>query len=130
MKSRVWGKRLSWPLQILVWALTLYVAYNLVPMGYGKVADFQMYDFFEQLGFPFWLFMTVGIIEIAGPILMLVPKLSFYAAVPTFAVMLSASYFNGWTTNTIIFAVVALAIAILMRPGFLKKRPSITTISI
>jgi uncharacterized membrane protein YphA (DoxX/SURF4 family) len=130
MESRVWGKRLSWPLQILVWALTLYIAYYLVPAGYGKVFDFQFYSFFEELGLPFWLFITVGIVEIAGPLLMLVPKLSFYAALPTVAVMASASYFNGWSIDTISYAVIALIVAILMRPGFLKKSPPITTISI
>jgi uncharacterized membrane protein YphA (DoxX/SURF4 family) len=130
MESRVWGKRLSWPLQILVWALTLYVAYKLVPAGYGKVFDFQGADFFEQLGLPFWIFVSCGVVELAGPLLMLVPKVSFYAALPTAVVMAAASFYNGWLAETIILALICLVVAVLMRPGFLKKSPPITTISI
>lgn len=130
MESRLWGKRLSWPLQIVVWALSLYVAWNLVPMGYGKVFDYQMMSFFQDLGLPFWVFIASGIVEFAGPLLMFVPKVSFYAALPTAVVMAGASFYNGWSMETLLYTAIILVIAVLMRPGFLKKQPTVTTISI
>lgn len=125
----VW-KRLSLPLQIVVWLLAFYVAWNVIPNGYGKLADGSGFGIFESNNLPYWLFIIVGVIEVFGSLAMFIPKISFYGAFPLFVVMSSASYFNGWNTATIVYAVFALIIAILMRPGFFRKKPEITKISI
>lgn len=132
MESRFTGKRLGMPLQVLVWVVTLVIAYMVVPKGYAKVFDYASgtLGFFESLGLPFWLMMTVGVIELVGPFLMLIPKVSFYPALSLAVVLFSAAYYDGWQVMTLALAGASLVIAFLMRPAMLRKKPEVTTINV
>lgn len=104
--------------------------------GFGKFTNPQ-----EMFGYPVWLMFTVGIIEFAGPILLFIPRLSFYAAIPVAVVMFVASYHSSQAkeissifeylqlTPTIV-GILSLIIAFLMRPSYLRKKAHITKISI
>ncbi len=132
MKSRLWGKRLSIPLQVLVWIAVLVIAYYVMPKGYEKVFDYTNgpLDFFTSLGLSFWILMVVGVLEIVSPIMMLIPRVSFYGAVPLAVIMFTASYYVGWATTPLLLGVASLVVAFLMRPAFLKKAPTVTTVSV
>jgi len=130
MEPRFFWKRLSWPLQIAVWLIAFYLAWNIIPMGYGKLTEYYAIDFFQQQGLPFGLFLTVGAIEVFGPILACIPRVSFYGSFPLVGVMVAASYYNGWLSETLIYAGLALLIAFLARPGILRKKPDITTVQV
>lgn len=130
MESRFLDKRVSLPFQILVWALSFYVAWYVVPKGYDKLLDIPgTIEFFAKLGFPAFLAYVVGVLEIAGPLLMLIPRLSFYGAVPTAVILFVASYSMNWNTWPMTLAVLSLVVAIIARPAYLRKKKTITKIS-
>src|SRR5690606_35997410 len=134
MESRFWNPYVGKIVQVVLLALSFYVAWYVVPRGYGKLTNIPgTISFFATLGFPAFLVYVVGVLEILGPVLMLIPRISFYGAVPTFVIMLTASI----STNDISFsslplklAVVSLIVAFLARPGYLRKKKKITKISI
>lgn len=130
MESRFLDKRVSLPLQILVWALSFYVAWYVVPKGYEKLMDIPgTMQFFASLNIPGYFAYIVGALEMAGPLMMLIPRLSFYGAVPTTVIMLMASYSMSWNTWPMALGVLALVVAIIARPGYLRKKQVITKIS-
>lgn len=130
MESRFLDKRVSLPFQILVWAVAFYVAWYVVPKGYDKLMDVPgTIEFFAKLGFPAFLAYVVGVLEIAGPLMMLVPRLAFYGAVPTAVILFVASYSMSWNTWPLTLAALSLVVAIIARPGYLRKKQVITKIS-
>lgn len=132
MESRFLWKRLSWPLQIVVWIFAIFISVNIIDNGYDKLIQEQgLVDYFASLGFSIPIMMTVGTVEVVGPFLMLIPRISFYGAVPVFIVMCTATYYNaGSDSVTYISAFLALIVAVLTRPGLLRKKPEITKVSI
>ena len=132
MESRFLWKRLSWPLQAVVWLFAFYIAWNLFPHGYEKLAPTEgIINFFTSLGLPVWLVYVVGVIEVLAPIIMFAPQISYYGAVSVFIVMGFATYYSGAANSvTYISAFLALIVAVLTRPGFLRKKPKITKISV
>jgi uncharacterized membrane protein YphA (DoxX/SURF4 family) len=128
--------RTSWPLQIIVWAFVFYISWQLASKGYGKIMNPQ-----AMFNYPVWLMLTVGIIELFAPLLMFIPRLSFYSAAPVAVVMLVASYHETQfkevsgileyiqLTPTIV-AFLSLIIMFIMRPSYLRKQKKITKISI
>jgi uncharacterized membrane protein YphA (DoxX/SURF4 family) len=131
MESRFWDKNVGKVLQVFVWILAFYVAWYVVPKGYEKLIDIPAtMTFFGTLGIPGYMAYISGIAELAGPILMLVPRLAFYGAVPVSINMFVASYSTGWHTWPLTLAVLALIVAVITRPGFLRKQKVITKISI
>lgn len=130
MESRFLDKRVSLPFQILVWVLSFYVAWYVVPKGYEKLMDIPgTMQFFASLNIPGYFAYIVGVLEIAGPLMMLVPRLAFYGAVPTAVILFVASYSMSWNTWPLTLAALSLVVAIIARPGYLRKKQVITKIS-
>ena len=130
--NQVLGKRLSWPVQIVLWIFAFYIAWNIMDNGYAKLMqDPGTMQFFESIGLPAYAMMAAGVVEFVGPILLFLPWVSFYAAAAVAVVMATATYYNGssdWVTiNSLVLAII---IAIFTRPGFLRKKPIITKITI
>ena len=130
MKSLL-DKHISLPVQIGIWIIAFYVAWYVVPKGYEKLMDIPgTIEFFVGLGIPAYFAYIVGVLELACPILMLIPRLAFYGAVPLTVVLFTASFNMNWNTWPMTLAALSLIVAILARPGYLKKKPTITKISI
>ncbi|MDP3976272.1 MAG: DoxX family membrane protein [bacterium] len=131
MNSFLWGKRASWPLQIAVWLLAFYVAWNMIPAGWPKLMAYNSdVNMFEGFGLPQWLVVVVGAVEVFAPLLLFIPQVSFYGALPLVIVMAAATYYSGGHHMAITLGVLSLIIAIVIRPGWLKKKPIVTTIHI
>ncbi|MGE3278881.1 MAG: DoxX family protein [Candidatus Altimarinota bacterium] len=131
MESRFWDKNVGKVLQIFLWIIAFYVAWYVVPKGYEKLVDIPgTMEFFISLGIPGSLASVSGIVELVGPLMMLVPRLAFYGAVPVTINMLVASYSVGWNTWPLTLAVLSLIVVIIARPSFLRKKKQITKISI
>ncbi|MDP2690884.1 MAG: DoxX family protein [bacterium] len=129
MKNRFFWNRLPWVQQIAVWALDFYVAWNVLPRGYQKLMNLEKTTgFFVGLGLPSWLAAIVGALEIIAPLLMFIPQTAYYAAVTLFVIMVSAAYYSNWGTLPLTLAAISLIVAILTRPGFLRKAAKITKI--
>lgn len=131
MESQLLGKSLSMPLKIIIWLLSFYIAWNLIPQGYLKLTlDPSTVQFFESLQLPRVALIGSGIVEVVGSISLFFPPVSFYGALPIVAVMLAATYYNGGLITTILMGLFALIISIITRPKFLRKKIEITKISV
>lgn len=130
MNSRFLGKRIAWLQQIAVWIMAFYISWNIVDNGYQKLTlDPNTFSFFESMGLPVSAMVMTGAVEVFGSLLLFIPQVSFYAALPVTLVMATASYYNQASDPvTIISAVFALIIAILSRPPVFRKNPPITKI--
>ena len=82
------GIVLSWIVQVLAGAA-------FVAIGTGKFADPNWARRFERWGYPDGFYMVVGALEAVGGVLLLVPKLSSYAAALLAAIMIGALATHG-----------------------------------
>jgi len=131
MESRLLSKKLSWPIQIVIWLFAFYIAWNVIPHGYQKLMmDPGVVGFFNSIGVPVYGMIAAGIVEVFGSLLLFIPRISFYGAVPLIVVMLTAGYYSNWDMVTVTAAFLSAVIAVLSKPRFLGKRPEITKISI
>lgn len=118
-------------MKIVFWILAVVVAAMVIPKGIDKFTALESsISYFAGLGLPVALVYAVGVVEIAGPLLMFVPRANFYGAFPLFVVMAFASYFSGWNTTPIGVGLLCLFVAVMTRPDLLRKKAEITKISI
>jgi uncharacterized membrane protein YphA (DoxX/SURF4 family) len=77
--------------KILLWTATLFPALVIGLSGVSKVVTTGEWNLlFASWGYPAWFTVAVGALEIAGALLMLVPRLAFYGGSTLAAIMLGA----------------------------------------
>ncbi len=131
MASPLLGKKLGKVMTYVLWFFAFYITWKLVPAGYGKWMDpTTSLGFFESMGYGAAIFWAVTIIELVVPFGLFFHKISFYAASSITVVMAFASFHSGWDFNPLSLTVLALIIAIMTRPQFLRKTAKITKITI
>lgn len=80
---------------VLVWIVALYLAQMYVHMGWVKFDPEGFWTAaFERWGYPVWLRLAVGVIEVAGGIAILLPWTATYGASALALVMAGA-----WVTR-------------------------------
>jgi len=75
---------------VLLWILTVF---ELLGMGLAGAAKFQgdgWQNMFLGWGYPAWLALAVGAVEVVGALLILVPRFATYAAAMLIVIMLGA----------------------------------------
>ena len=107
--------KLSSMLHIFIWIIGLWFAYRLIRMGIPKLIQGEMWTTaFERWGYPTWFRVFIGVLEIMGGLLLLIPKVRHFGALILFVIMLGAlltRLYNGTslddalsiTFNAIIF---------------------------
>jgi uncharacterized membrane protein YphA (DoxX/SURF4 family) len=95
VKHRVWSR-------VLLWALTIVLALIYLRTGVPKLTGSQAWvRMFEGWGYPDWLRLGVGGVEVAGAVLLLIPRTAVYGAAVLGVVMLGALYTHAaegaWT---------------------------------
>lgn len=75
----------------LLWLVTLFLVTVFVNAGWPKFsAESGWGRAFAHWGFPNWFRVLVGVIEVAGGLLLLVPRTAVYAAAALAVIMLGA----------------------------------------
>ena len=75
----------------LLWLLSLFLMFVFVKAGWPKFSATSGWGrAFAHWGFPNWFRVLVGVIEIAGGLLLLVPQTAIYAAGALAVIMLGA----------------------------------------
>jgi uncharacterized membrane protein YphA (DoxX/SURF4 family) len=72
------------------WLLQVLLAAGFASIGFGKFVDQFWVRSFERWGYPAGFHIVTGVIEMGCGLLLLVPKLSSYAALALGGVMLAA----------------------------------------
>ena len=102
---------------IAVWAVRVALAVQFGAGGAGKVAGSeQMVRMFDDIGAGQWLRVFVGVLEIAGAVGLLVPRLAAAAALGLVALMAGAAVTNVAVlgiapTVPLVFGVLAAVVA-------------------
>ena len=79
------------PTSGIAWLAGLYLAYMYVRMGWVKFDPQGFWTAaFERWGYPAWLRIAVGGIEVAGGVMLIVPWLATYGGIAVAAVMVGA----------------------------------------
>jgi len=76
---------------VLLWIVQVLAAVGFVAIGTGKFGDPNWARRFAGWGYPDGFYMLIGVLEAAGGVLLLVPKLSSYAAAMLGVIMIGAA---------------------------------------
>ena len=108
-----------------VWTLQILVGSMFVMVGVMKFVDPMWPRMFARWGYPDGFYMVVGVLEAAGGIAVLVPRLTTYAALLLVTVMAGAALTHaiaGETQRLGVPIVYLLAAAVL---GWLRRRSAL-----
>jgi putative oxidoreductase len=102
----------------MLWILTIVLAVGIGIAGATKLVGPRWNSLFLGWGYAAWFRVLVGIIEVAGAICLLVPRLAAYAAVGLTAVMCGALVTLvrhpggrlGWGQTPLVYAVLLVTI--------------------
>lgn len=76
---------------LLLWLISLFLTIVFVKAGWPKFSNTSGWArAFVYWGFPTWFRILVGVIEVAGGLLLLVPQTAIYAAAGLAVIMLGA----------------------------------------
>ena len=76
---------------ILLWLIVLWMAYRIGSMGYFKLDPEGMWTkAFNRWGYPVWFRYFIGVLELGGALLILIPKVRHYGGIILFTVMIGA----------------------------------------
>ncbi len=85
-------------LHVGLWSITLFEVFELGQACLRKFTSMDVWwGLFENWGYPFWFLIVIGVAELGGAVLLLVPPLAAYAAVGLTVVMvgsLASELFN------------------------------------
>ncbi len=101
---------------VLAWVLAILLALTFISAGYPKVipAD-SMITRFENWGYTAGFASFIGVVELMGGILVLIPRLSFYATILLAMDMIGAIYTHLSTgIGGPEFAIIALLLAVIL----------------
>ena len=111
------GKRTARVLRVTVLVIQVALAVQFIAGGASKLAGSeQMVALFDDIGAGHWLRLLVGILEVAGGIGLLIPRLSGLAATGLIALMAGAIVTNVFVLGIapvmpLVFAILAVVVA-------------------
>ena len=83
--------RIAW--RALLWLVVVLAALSLGEAGWGKFEHAEGWQhWFGRWGYPPWFAQVIGVVELGGAVLLLIPRTSSYAAATLIGVMLGAFY--------------------------------------
>lgn len=78
---------------VTAWVLSALLALTFLAAGLPKVLMAQVWiQKFMNWGYPGWSLLAIGFVEVAGAILLMIPKLTRYGALSLAAVMVGAAF--------------------------------------
>lgn len=107
---------------VLLWTLQILAAAAFLAAGAGKFAGSQqVVEVFDKLGMGQWFRYLTGALEVAGGVMLLIPRFVFYGAALLAVVMVGAAIshltaLGGSPAAALVLLVVTATIAYLRRP--------------
>lgn len=117
LKER-WREPFLRAMPVLLWIIAAVIAYDFLLQGWRKFDPNGWWaPAFKKWGYPTWFMVLVGVVEVAGGLLLLVPKVRHLGAAILIVIMLGAivtrSIF-GVSFEEILFFVNTIAILMVM----------------
>lgn len=83
--------RLHKLIPILVWVMSLWFAYKLIDNGVQKLDPEGFWtSAFEKWGYPVWFRIFIGVLEVVGGVLLIIPRVRIFGGLILCMVMLGA----------------------------------------
>lgn len=109
---------------IVLWVISILLAVMFVMSGSGKLINpAQFGAAFVNWGYPAWFATVIGIVEVVAGILLLMPRVAFYAAGALAVVMAGAAFTHLKTAGEAPRAAVPVVLLILSVVVALMRRP-------
>ena len=88
---------------ILLWLIALWLAYRVGLMGYYKLDPEGMWTkAFQKWGYPVWFRYLIGLLELGGALLLIIPKTRHFGGILLAIIMIGAlitRLVNGTSTG-------------------------------
>lgn len=108
-----------------VWTLQILVGSMFVMVGVMKFVDPTWPRMFARWGYPDGFYMVVGVLEAAGGIALLVPRLTTYAALLLMTVMAGAALTHAVAGETQRLGVPIVYLLVAAALGWLRRRSAL-----
>ena len=119
---------------VALWIVDILAAAAFVAIGLAKFGSPAWAIKFERWGYPDGFYMVIGALELAGGVLLLVPRLSSYAAALLGAVMVGAAATHALHDETARVSAPLMWLAVMMLIGVARRRrawrPDIRTVPV
>jgi len=123
-------KYFKWGLVVMLWVVSAFLTFVFVNSGWPKFSNSSGWArAFTTWGYPTWFRVLVGVIEVLGGVLLLLPWTAMYAAMALAVIMLGAmsthiAHGNPAGVSHEVFPLALLAGVIYLRWRGKKKRES------
>jgi len=122
-----WREPFLKAMPVLLWIIAAVIAYDFLLQGWRKFDPNGWWaPAFKKWGYPTWFMVLIGVIEVAGGLLLLVPKVRHFGAALLIVIMIGAlvtrSIF-GVSLEEILFFINTIALLMVM-VGVGYKPPS------
>lgn len=109
---------------IAIWIVSVLLAAMFVMSGGMKLINpAQASGMFVNYGYPAWFALVIGAVEVIGGVLLLVPRVAFYAAGALAVVMAGAAFTHLKTAGEAPRAIVPIVLLLLSIVIALARRP-------
>ena len=107
---------------VALWIVQILAAAAFVAIGLAKFASPEWARNFERWGYPDGFYLVIGALEVGGAILLLVPKLSSYAAVLLGAIMVGAAATHALHNEAARVSAPLMWLAVVALVGVARRR--------
>ena len=107
---------------VVLWTVNILAAAAFVAIGLAKFGSPEWAIKFERWGYPDGFYMVIGALEIAAGVLLLVPRLSSYAAVVLGAIMIGAAATHALHNEAARVAPPLMWLAVMTLIGAARRR--------
>jgi putative oxidoreductase len=119
---------------VALWIVNILAAAAFVAIGLAKFGSPEWAIKFERWGYPDGFYMVIGALELAGGVLLLVPRVSSYAAALLGAILLGAAATHAFHAEAARVAPPLMWLAVTTLIGVARRRrawrPAIPTASV
>ena len=114
-----------------IWVVSGLLAVVFVGSGGAKLAGSEMLvQSFERWGYPSWFMYLVGVIELSGAVVLLVPRLAGYAAVLLGATMVGAVVTHLLNAEWVEWIPASILLVLLVLVGYARREPVMTRLGL
>jgi uncharacterized membrane protein YphA (DoxX/SURF4 family) len=111
---------------ILIWIISALMAYDFVLQGWRKFDPQGWWaPAFENWGYPTWFMMLIGLMEVAGAVLLIIPQIRYIGAMLLIVVMVGAvvtKSLHKISIDEVLYFISAIATLLLMFGYGYEKR--------
>ncbi|MEQ9263963.1 MAG: DoxX family protein [Balneolaceae bacterium] len=113
--------------KVLKWALVIILALLFISSGYPKIIPGEsMIERFSNWGYSKGFAQMIGLIELLGGVLLLLPRVSFYASLVLSFIMLGAVYTHISTGIGSPWFAIITALLLMLTAYLLKRDDTVT----